>query len=91
MTNTPQDPQTSIWVRFVRGVMKGEYNDNLVFLGMIEATVVANDRASRGVGLQNMQYQPIYEEFTHMVALTSPRTYRLLAPHIQLPSLRHHR
>ena len=86
-----QDPQTSIWMRFVHGVMKGEYDNNLVFLGMIQATVVAHDRESRGVGLQNMRYQPIYEEFTQMVALTSPRTYRLFAPHIQLPSLRHHR
>ena len=79
-----------MWVRFVRGVVKGEYNDRLVFLAMVQATVAAHDRESRGVGLQNMQYQPIYEEFTQMVALTSPRAYRLLAPHIQLPSLRHH-
>ena len=86
-----RDPQTSIWMRFVHGVMKGEYDNNLVFLGMIQATVVAQDRESRGVGLQNMRYQPIYEEFTQMVALTSPRTYHLFAPHIQLPSLRHHR
>jgi hypothetical protein len=85
-----QDPQTSMWVRFVRGVVKGEYKDKLIFLAMIQATVVARDRDSRGVGLQNMQYQPIYEEFTQMMALTSPQTYRLLAPHIQLPSLRHH-
>ena len=80
-----------MWVRFTRGVIKGEYNDNLVFLAMIQATVTAHDREIRGVGLQNMSYLPIYEEFTQMVALTSPRTYRLFAPHIQLPSLRHHR
>lgn len=91
MTDTHQDPQTSVWVRFVRGVVGGEYNDKLVFLAMIQATIMAHDRGSRGVGLQNMQYQPIYEEFTQMIALTSPRTYRLFAPHIQLPSLRHHR
>ena len=90
MPNTQQDPQTSIWVRFARGVVRGEYKDNLVFLGMIEATVMAHNRKSRGVGLQNMQYQPIYEEFAHMVALTSPRTYKLFASHIQLPSLRHY-
>jgi hypothetical protein len=88
---TYQDPQTSIWVRFVRGVVKGEYDDKLVFLAMIQATVTAHDWESRGVGLQNMTYLPIYEEFTQMVALTSPQTYRLFAPHIQLPSLRHHR
>jgi hypothetical protein len=80
-----------MWVRFTRGVIKGEYDDNLVFLAMIQATVMAHDRESRGVGLQNMSYLPIYEEFTHMVALTSPRTYRLFASHIQLPFLRHHR
>jgi len=90
-TNAQQDQKTSMWVRFVRGVIKGEYDDKLVFLAMIQATVTAHDRESRGVGLQNMTYLPIYEEFTQMVALTSPRTYRLFAPHIQLPSLRHHR
>ena len=91
VTNAYQDPQTSMWVRFIRGVVKGEYDDKLVFLAMIQATVTAHDRESRGVGLQNMTYLPIYEEFTQMVALTSPQTYRLFAPHIQLPSLRHHR
>jgi hypothetical protein len=91
LTATEQDSQTSMWLRFTRGVIKGEYDDNLVFLAMIQATVTAHDRESRGVGLQNMAYLPIYEEFTQMVALTSPRTYRLFAPHIQLPSLRHHR
>ena len=79
-----------MWVRFVNGVIKGKYDDKLVFLAMIQATVTAHDRESRGVGQQNMTYLPIYEEFTQMVALTSPRTYRLFAPHIQLPSLCHH-
>ena len=80
-----------MWVRFTRGVINGEYNDNLVFLGMIQAMVMVHDRESQGVGLQNMSYLPMYEEFAQMVALTSPRTYRLFAPHIQLPSLCHHR
>lgn len=80
-----------MWVQFVHGVIKGEYDDKLVFLAMVQATVVAYDRESRGVGLQNMNYLPVYEEFTQMVALTSPQTYCLFAPHIQLPSLRHHR
>jgi len=85
-----QDPQTSMWVRFARGVVKGDYDDKLVFLAMIQATVTAHDRDARGVGMQNMRYLPIYEEFTQMIALTSPQSYRLLAPHIQLPTLRHH-
>ena len=91
VSNAKQDPQTSMWVRFTRGVIRGKYDDNLVFLGMIQATMMAHDRESHGVGLQNMSYLPIYEEFAQMVALTSPRTYRLFAPHIQLPSLRRHR
>ena len=91
VTNTYQDPQTSMWVQFIRGVVRGEYDDKLVFLAMIQATVTAHDRESRGVGLQNMTYLPIYEEFTQMVVLTSLQMYRLFAPHIQLPSLHHHR
>ena len=70
--NIPQDPQTSIWVQFARGAVRGEYKDKLVFLVMIQATVMAHNRDSHGVGLQNMRYQPIYEEFTQMIALTSP-------------------
>jgi len=41
MTETHQDSQSSVWVRFVHGVVKGEYNDKLVFLAMIQATVMA--------------------------------------------------
>jgi hypothetical protein len=91
VTDAYQDPQTLMWVQFIRGVVKGEYDDKLVFLAMIQATVTAHNRESHGVGLQNMTYLLIYEEFTQMVALTSPQTYCLFAPHIQLPSLRHHR
>lgn len=76
-----------MWVRFARGVIKGEYDDKLIFLAMIQATVAGHNRDSRGVGHQNMRYLPVYEEFTHMVALTSLRTYHLFAPQIQLPSL----
>lgn len=86
-----QDPQTSMWLRFARGAINGEYDDKYVLLAMIQATVMAHDRESRGVGLQNMSYLPVYEEFTQMVALTSPRTYRLFSSHIQLPSLRRQR
>ena len=86
-----QDPQTSMWLRFARGVINGKYDDNHVFLAMIQATVMAHDRESRGVGLQNMSYLPVYEEFTQMVALASPRAYRLFSSHIQLPSLRRQR
>ena len=80
-----------MWVRFARGVIGGEYDDKLVFLGMIQATIAAHDREVRGIGLQNMGYLPIYEEFMQMMVLTSPQAYHLFAPHIQLPSLRHHR
>ena len=90
VTNTYQDPQTLMWVQFIRGVVRGEYDDKLVFLAMIQATVTAHDRESRRVGLQNMTYLPIYEEFTQMVVLTSLQMYRLFAPHIQLPSLHHY-
>lgn len=76
-----------MWVRFDRGVINGEYDDKLVFLTMIQATIMAHDRKPRGVGLQNMAYLPIYDEFTQMVALASPRTYKFFAPHIQLPFL----
>ena len=80
-----------MWVRFARGVIKGEYDDKLVFLAMIQATVTAHDQEARGVRFQNMSYLPIYEEFTQMMVLTSPRAYHLFVPHTQLPSLRHHR
>ena len=49
--NTPQDPQTSIWVRFAHGAVRGEYKDKLVFLAMIQATVMAHNQDSCGVGL----------------------------------------
>ena len=41
--NTQQDPQTSIWVWFARGTVRGEYKDKLIFLAMIQATVMTHD------------------------------------------------
>ncbi|KAH7903226.1 hypothetical protein BJ138DRAFT_983430, partial [Hygrophoropsis aurantiaca] len=53
-------------VRYAIGVLEGKYNDNQIFAGLVEAMVQRLDRQERGVGLQNFQYTPAFEEFAHL-------------------------
>ncbi|KAI0318142.1 hypothetical protein OF83DRAFT_1083107 [Amylostereum chailletii] len=78
----------SVYVRYVTGVLNGEFEDRKVFNGLLSAIVHANDRKKQGKGLQNFQYAPHLEEFAHIALLTSPDVYRLMKPHFQLPSER---
>ncbi|KAH7906400.1 hypothetical protein BJ138DRAFT_1016289 [Hygrophoropsis aurantiaca] len=80
--------RNSLCIRYAIGVLEGKYKDNTVFTGLVEATVLAQERSERGVGLQNFEYTPCFEEFAHMCAITSPEAYRLLSKAIQLPTVR---
>ncbi|EEB98037.1 hypothetical protein MPER_02529 [Moniliophthora perniciosa FA553] len=39
------------------------------------------DRKERGVGMQNFQYAPAWDEFVHIVKIHSPRAHRFLSQH----------
>ncbi|KAF7300831.1 hypothetical protein MKEN_01309000 [Mycena kentingensis (nom. inval.)] len=78
----------SIFVRFVKGAMAGEYDDENVFLGLLHAMVQQKDREARGVGSQNFLYMPAWKEFAHIIRIHSPRAYKFLQKHFPVPHIR---
>jgi hypothetical protein len=69
-------------------VLKGKYNDNTIFTGLVEAMVLSRERKDAGKGMQNFEYTPALDEFAHHCAITSPEAYKLLQKTFQLRSLR---
>ena len=70
-------------MKFAQGALKGKYDGDKVFLGLIQAMVEKVDRTERGVGMQNFAYAPAWDEFTHIVALHCPHAYQFLKKHFQ--------
>ncbi|TFK77245.1 hypothetical protein BDN72DRAFT_953706 [Pluteus cervinus] len=84
------DVDKNVFVRFAQGVLGGKY-DNKVLMGLIEATVLKQDRLEQGKGMQNFPWTPDYDEFSHIMQIISPqfsRTWREIFP---APSERTHR
>ncbi|KAF7291093.1 hypothetical protein MKEN_01491200 [Mycena kentingensis (nom. inval.)] len=69
---------TNIYLRFAQGAMRGEYKDEKVLLGLIDAMITQKDKERRGVGAQNFAYTPEWDEFVHIIHIHSPRAYRFL-------------
>lgn len=62
-----------------------------VFTGLVEAMVTKVSREERGVGMQNMQYNPAYDEFVHIIKISSGRAFRFLSKHLPARSERSYR
>ncbi|KAJ7210720.1 hypothetical protein GGX14DRAFT_363101, partial [Mycena pura] len=62
-----QDPE-NILLRFIRGVLAGQFDDEKVFFGLLEAMVQSKDREARGVGRQNFQFAPEWDEFVQITS-----------------------
>lgn len=39
-------------------------------------------REEHGVGMQNMQYNPAYDKFVHIIKISSGRVFRFLSKHL---------
>ena len=78
-----------MWVQFAIGAIDGKYNDDRVFLGLIEAMVGKLDRKERKVGNQNFKYTKEVVDFSQLIMTISPQSYRYMRPQLQLPSVRH--
>ncbi|KAI0076105.1 hypothetical protein K474DRAFT_1579795, partial [Panus rudis PR-1116 ss-1] len=52
-------------VHYVSGVLDGSI-ENDVFSGLLDALAKEHDKIIRGVGMQNFQYLPAYDEFLHI-------------------------
>jgi hypothetical protein len=69
-------------------VLSGQFKDESIFTGLVEAMVSAKDREIRGVGFQNFKYAPDVKEFAQIVSIHSPRAYRCIRNVLQLPTER---
>lgn len=82
-----QDAKTTPCVRYAQGVLSGTY-DNKVFDGLVEAVVTKHDREERGVGMQNFQYAPAWDEMCHILKIHSPHAYESLSSHLPMHTIR---
>ena len=78
-----------MWVQFAVGAINGKYDDNRVFLSLIEAMVGKVDRSERKVGNQNFKYTKEVVDFSQLIMTISPQSYRYMRPQLQLPTLRY--
>ena len=78
-----------MWVQFAIGAINGKYDNNHIFLGLIEAMVGKVDWMERKVGNQNFQYPKEVVDFSQLIMTISPQSYRYMQPQLQLPSVRH--
>ncbi|KZV96944.1 hypothetical protein EXIGLDRAFT_574374, partial [Exidia glandulosa HHB12029] len=54
--------ENNVLLRFMRGAVHGEYKDEKVFFGLMDAMVTLKDKERRGVGMQNMRWVPEYDD-----------------------------
>ena len=73
---------------FAQGVLSGDYDNHRVFVGMVEAMVTKVERTKRGKGMQNMHYDPSFDQLMHTISIMSPRVHRVLSEHFQIRSLK---
>ncbi|KAF9779588.1 hypothetical protein BJ322DRAFT_1167867 [Thelephora terrestris] len=69
-----KDSKHSVWVQFGIGVINGKFQDNKVFLGLIEAMVGKSDQQERKVGNQNFRYTKEVVDFSQLIMTISPQS-----------------
>ena len=73
---------------YAKGVLSGEYKNDQIFTGLVEAMVTSKEKEKKGVGLQGFKYAPGLQEFAQIISIHSPRAYRALKKILPLPSER---
>ena len=57
-----------------------------IFTGLVKAMVTKVSCEECGVGMQNMQYNPAYDEFVHIIKISSGQVFRFLSEHLPTQS-----
>lgn len=83
-----QDSRARPMLKYVNGLISGEYKEANLFADLIEAMYLKNDKKQRGKGLQNMCYSPNLVEFAHILLTHSPKAYVQLQEVLPLPTQR---
>lgn len=60
----------------MRQVVAGNFDDQPVFLDLVQVLTVQTERRLRGTGLQNMKYPPALDDWCHELLCIRPEAYR---------------
>ncbi|KAJ6589575.1 hypothetical protein B0H19DRAFT_924454, partial [Mycena capillaripes] len=74
--------------RYVEHVLQGNFKNDSVFSGIIQAKVLAKDRETSGRGNQNFKHNEDVDAIFGLIYAISPRAYREISKHIPLRSER---
>ncbi|KAH8930305.1 hypothetical protein BT69DRAFT_1191228, partial [Atractiella rhizophila] len=71
----PSDP----FLTMARRASKGHFQDRKPFIGLIKAMLLKEEREQSSKKLKGiMKYSPEFDQFCHLLAITSPHAYRLV-------------
>ncbi|KAH9018586.1 hypothetical protein EDB85DRAFT_1897086 [Lactarius pseudohatsudake] len=62
--------------RFVGQVVSGNFDDNRVFLNLVQVLTSQAEQRVQGCGLQNMKYPPAFDDWCHELLCIRPEAYR---------------
>ncbi|KZV94435.1 hypothetical protein EXIGLDRAFT_767081 [Exidia glandulosa HHB12029] len=71
-----KEDQNDVLLRFTQGAVRGDYKDEKVFFGLMDAMVTLKDKERRGVGMQNMRWVPEYDDVMHQMAMASNSAFQ---------------
>ncbi|KAJ7163961.1 hypothetical protein C8R43DRAFT_946774 [Mycena crocata] len=83
-----ENNEYSLEHRFFQHVVNGDFKDDKIFNGILEAKILAKTREIKGVGMQNFHYNEDVDAVFGLIHAISPRAYREIAKHIPLRSER---
>ncbi|KAF7334369.1 hypothetical protein MSAN_02376400 [Mycena sanguinolenta] len=81
-----EDNEYSVERRYFQHVVKGNFKNDQVFTGLLQAKVMAKDREIRGTGMQNFKYDTDMDEVFGLIHTICPRAYHELQKHFPLRS-----
>ncbi|KAF9493217.1 hypothetical protein BDN71DRAFT_1432673 [Pleurotus eryngii] len=84
------NPKGTPCIRYALGVLQGKYKSD-TFAGLLSAMVSKLDQEDCGVGMQNFQYAPAWDEMCHIIKINSPSAYQALSEHLPALSERYYR
>ncbi|KAJ7092781.1 hypothetical protein B0H15DRAFT_1020862 [Mycena belliarum] len=70
--------------RYINHVLNGDFKDDKLFNGIIEAKILGKTREIKGLGNQNFKHNEDVDAVFGLIHAISPRAYREIAKHIPL-------
>ncbi|KAJ7148708.1 hypothetical protein C8R43DRAFT_1236758 [Mycena crocata] len=83
-----EDNQYSLERRYFQHVINGDFKNDTIFNGIIQAKILGKDREVKGLGKQNFKHNEDVDAVFGLIHAISPRAYREIAKHIPLRSER---